>query len=599
VDADNVDALNIVFVTHLGDLVEHPLNVSEWENANRSMSILDGHVSWAVLPGNHDMLDYNLTLYNTYFGYDRFSDESWYGGAYKAGDNGNSYQLFSAGGEDYLILHLQYNPSDDILYWASSIIGAYPTRRVVVSTHDYCIGCPNLSKIAVDIGEHIWHSLVKPHADQIFLVLSGHWGVEALRTDKVGDHVVCQLTSDFMNKTNIESGWLRILEFCPSQEKIFVKTYSPLLDTYKTGSQSEFTIDYKTIIDPPARREGTTNENNTIYIRPNGSIDPPTTPIRRNGSVYTFEEDILGSIIIERDNIVIDGAGFTLRGTGSEDERQSSPMLRVSDPSKINFSDWASIAGPDPYISPDSNNTGIYSYAKGLTIKNLTITDCWCAIELEHSSDNIITQNEITKNHQAIRIHYSSNNTISDNKISNNVQALTLASVYDNIQGNEVVNSSEYGLQLSFSFNNISKNNFTNSACGICFSSTSLHMWLALSLNNTFSLNNFVNNTQQIKAEKPHPHEHMPDNAWDNNGQGNYWSDYREKYPEAKEIGNSGIWDTSYVVDKNNIDYHPFMNQIVPVANSEPFQSILVIAAIASVAVFVVSLMVYFTKFRK
>ena len=26
----------------------------------------------------------------------------------------------------------------------------------------------------------------------------------------------------------------------------------------------------------------------------------------------------------------------------------------------------------------------------------------------------------------------------------------------------------------------------------------------------------------------------------------NYWSDYLTKYPNAKEIGNSGIWDTPY-----------------------------------------------------
>jgi hypothetical protein len=30
---------------------------------------------------------------------------------------------------------------------------------------------------------------------------------------------------------------------------------------------------------------------------------------------------------------------------------------------------------------------------------------------------------------------------------------------------------------------------------------------------------------------------------WD----GNYWSDYRTRYPNASEIGSSGIWDTPYV----------------------------------------------------
>ena len=91
---DNKEALNIVFVTQLGDLVDRTDNLTEWENANRSMSKLSGNMPWGVLPGNHDMLT-GLTNYNKYFGCDKFSNESWYGGTYVAGDNANSYQLFS------------------------------------------------------------------------------------------------------------------------------------------------------------------------------------------------------------------------------------------------------------------------------------------------------------------------------------------------------------------------------------------------------------------------------------------------------------------------------------------------------------------------
>ncbi|MCW4035261.1 MAG: metallophosphoesterase, partial [Candidatus Bathyarchaeota archaeon] len=165
---DNVEALNIVFVTHLGDLVDQTVNITQWENANRSMSKLDNSIPWAVLPGNHDMFDGNLTNFNTYFGYERFNEKAWYGGAYNVGDNSNSYQLFSAGGTDYLILQLQYDPNDDILYWANEIIDTYPNRKVVVATHDYLMGFTRAGQRS-DIGERIWHSLVKPHADQVFL----------------------------------------------------------------------------------------------------------------------------------------------------------------------------------------------------------------------------------------------------------------------------------------------------------------------------------------------------------------------------------------------------------------------------------------------
>lgn len=58
----------------------------------------------------------------------------------------------------------------------------------------------------------------------------------------------------------------------------------------------------------------------TIYIRADGSIDPPTAPISTNPpyyTLYTFTANINDSIRVERDNIVIDGAGYTLQGTGS------------------------------------------------------------------------------------------------------------------------------------------------------------------------------------------------------------------------------------------------------------------------------------------
>ena len=57
----------------------------------------------------------------------------------------------------------------------------------------------------------------------------------------------------------------------------------------------------------------------TIYIRPNGSVDPPTAPIQRNGDVYTLTGNVTSDstgINIQRGNIILDGAGYTLHGPG-------------------------------------------------------------------------------------------------------------------------------------------------------------------------------------------------------------------------------------------------------------------------------------------
>jgi hypothetical protein len=48
-------------------------------------------------------------------------------------------------------------------------------------------------------------------------------------------------------------------------------------------------------------------------------------------------------------------------------------------------------------------------------------------------------------------------------------------------------------------------------------------------------------------------------NFWDNGSLGNYWSDYLTKYPNASEIGSTGIGDTPYVIDADNVDRYPIM----------------------------------------
>jgi hypothetical protein len=72
----------------------------------------------------------------------------------------------------------------------------------------------------------------------------------------------------------------------------------------------------------------------------------------------------------------------------------------------------------------------------------------------------------------------------------------------------------------------------------------------------------------------------------------NYWSDYLTRYPNAKEIGNSGIWDTPY--EYLIVDSHPLMNP-VSIAIPEFPSLIFVLPIIVAVGV---GLLVY-SKRRK
>lgn len=243
--------------------------------------------------------------------------------------------------------------------------------------------------------------------------------------------------------------------------------------------------------------ESTAETRNMIYIRSDGSVEPSTAPIQCVENVYTFTADIQGMIIVEKDNVVIDGAGFALRGTGRDDYRYAIP--------EVNFTDYENpwdIPKYDETIIPESNNTGIYSYAQKLTITNLKITEFWCAIELEYSSDNCIINNEIANNTQGVRIYSSSNNTISGNNLTNNKQGITLTAAHNNIYANNITGSLEYGIKLFWSFNNISENRITNSGCGVSFDD---------STHNVFRDNIFAENSHVFSMPSSAVQEYIQD----------------------------------------------------------------------------------------
>jgi len=261
--ANEAGNLNVVFVTHEGDIVNQDI-AGQWQKANHSLSKLDGQVPWGVLPGNHDFAaNGSSTNYNTYFGYSRFVGKSWYGGHYSS-DNANNYELFSGGGDDYLIFHFQYHPSDAVLAWANSTISSFPDRRVIVVTHDYMN--VDATGTRTTEGNHIWNSFIAPHADQVILVLCGHNHGEAKRVDTVNGFAIPQLLADYQSRTNGGNGYLRILKFSPSQDKIFVSTFSPYLNTYENDADSQFTLDYDMsggfLVSPQSPDDGLTTADN-------------------------------------------------------------------------------------------------------------------------------------------------------------------------------------------------------------------------------------------------------------------------------------------------------------------------------------------------
>ena len=243
---------NIKFAIHLGDIVQTSTKKPEWENANRAMRLLDGVVPYSVAPGNHDMVvkRRDTSLYNQYFSVARFKNEKWYGG-HLGKTNDNNYCFFEACGMKFMVINLEFAPRDETLKWAADVAKRHPKHRVIVATHCYMHlkgrdkGVPAHYKIAGNSGEQMWQKFIRKHPN-IFLVVSGHVSGVGLQTstNDAGGKVV-EMLADYQNLRNGGDGWLRSLTFVPAENKIYVKTYSPLLKKYKKEPKHTFSLDYR------------------------------------------------------------------------------------------------------------------------------------------------------------------------------------------------------------------------------------------------------------------------------------------------------------------------------------------------------------------
>jgi hypothetical protein len=233
---------NIAFVAQQGDLTNNA-NTAEFTTAHNTlfqMSTNAPTLPWSTCAGNHDAA--NIAGYDSYFGAANFL-QSWYGGY----SSHSSYQTFQANGRNYLVLNLEYNPSQAELNWAQGVITAHPGMPTIVNTHDYIA----YGSVRSSVGNTIWGGAVTGNADglingnaQVFMVVCGHnhYAWNQTSTDKAGKPVL-ELLADYQD-TNSGDGYLRLYQFDEAANQIHVKTYSPY-DTgtpYLTDSLNQFDI---------------------------------------------------------------------------------------------------------------------------------------------------------------------------------------------------------------------------------------------------------------------------------------------------------------------------------------------------------------------
>ncbi len=246
------DKRNIVMVAHVGDIVQtdHP---GEWQIADKAFKTIDGAVPYVLALGNHDLAggraDSRETRFNDHFPPSRLKTDANRGGHF-GGGNENHYVLFEAGGMKFLIVALEFAPRDVVLEWANRIVARHADRRAIVVTHAYLdnngrrIARPAMGyRVKGNSAEDMWQKFVSRHKN-VFLVLSGH--AHSCRLESVGEHgnVVHQIQSDYQFIADGGSGYLRIMVFVPSENRIDVRTYSPTAGLYATTPTDQFSVTY-------------------------------------------------------------------------------------------------------------------------------------------------------------------------------------------------------------------------------------------------------------------------------------------------------------------------------------------------------------------
>lgn len=239
---------NIVLVTHLGDCVNNGEIESQWWYATNAMyrledparTFLEHGIPYGICPGNHDLHwpQMDFRLYNKYFGVSHFSDKSYYAGHYGT-NNDNHFSFVSASGLDMIVLYLEWNAGvkSNVMAWANSVLQTNLHRRAIVVTHSLLEG--NAGEFNAQ-GQPIYDGL-KANTN-IFLMLCGHWPEAKWRMDTFNGNTIRTFLSDYSNQTNGGNGYLRIMEFSPSNSTLRVQSYSPYSDDYLLKPRFDFTV---------------------------------------------------------------------------------------------------------------------------------------------------------------------------------------------------------------------------------------------------------------------------------------------------------------------------------------------------------------------
>ncbi|MEE6287903.1 lamin tail domain-containing protein [Georgenia sp. MJ173] len=252
---DQREDVNLKYLFHTGDIVDNHDQPYQWENADAAYAMLDdAGLPYGVLAGNHDVGNFanDYSSYGEYFGDARFAANPWFGGSYE--NNRGHYDLFSAGGIDFIVVSMGWDPGDAEIAWMNEVLAQYPERVGIINVHEYLLTTGGMGPIPQQIQDEV----VATNAN-VSMVMSGHYHDAYTRYDSfdddgdgVDDRTVTQMLFDYQGLPEGGQGFLRLLQFDNEDEEIRVRTYSPSLEQYNAEhatlepENQDFVISYET-----------------------------------------------------------------------------------------------------------------------------------------------------------------------------------------------------------------------------------------------------------------------------------------------------------------------------------------------------------------
>lgn len=284
---EQADDLKIDYVAHTGDIINNWITIGdesegyeqrarrEFGFASETMAVLEeAGIPYGVTPGNHDnKFGTTNELFNEFFPPSRFetasrnAEQEYFGGSWRDGDYHNHYDLFTAGGVDFIVVYLGFIADEDEIQWANDVLREHSDRNAIFATHEYLM--PSLEPDGRDgplsnenersQGIQLFEQVVLPN-ENVFLVLSGHTHGVALNIKRnVGTpgRTVVEMLANYQFYElggQRRTGHLRLLQFDLDRSELSVNTYSPTLDDHNaeefdtdlnrdyTAAADEFTV---------------------------------------------------------------------------------------------------------------------------------------------------------------------------------------------------------------------------------------------------------------------------------------------------------------------------------------------------------------------